>query len=640
MSKEQRDAGKSYLWFVVVGLLLYCVVLTAVTGDIGFDGDDWWVLSYPYWHSFSDSVVLYARRFLRPVEGLYWISLFEIFGFNKVAFHLCSLLLLAGSAALMGLSLDRAFPGRQTCVSIAVLLAFFLPPVSCLTYVMFTDNSRLSMLLFWTSVLAFQRWAHRSLTWRGLALPVTLYVVSFLTYEAASFLILVVPLLVWPVYRRHSDRSVDKAFLIKLGLGILTAFVTALSVRFLFLKGGAVEHSFLLPPLELVWSYLALFPFYLVSSFSSLPEDSWALAMGFLVVLGTAGLFILSNRSRPEAGEPAKRWFEPGSLRYLVVLGGGIFILGMLPYQLAGYGIFSPRMLETVMAKCGLIQGGDLSWFNFSWASRIYSSASFGVAILLAAGLSACQKPLTKLLAKTTAVAVIGSMAVFHAGLSVDWKEAAKIRNDLVLSMVSQVPDVRSGTNFVFLDLPCSHKRAEVIRRENGIRELISMLYSNPTLGAWYVYPDAYSHSGHLFQQAVAKPEGFMSRGQKQDQPAPHESLLLFRRCGRELVLLDKITAQDRSVATGIAWSGVEQLSSNFERIEAWSPAISPEARLARNAWTSGLIATLHLRQLKSTVASLRGPRYVAISLRRALRRHLLKMRLYRSGRRISLVPR
>ena len=135
-----------WVWLSIV------LSLTVVTGDIGFDGDDWWVLAIPYWNSFPDSLVLYARKFLRPVEGLYWISLFELFGFNKVVFHLCSLLLLAGSAALMGVSLDRAFPGRRACVSIAVLLAFFLPPVSCLTYVMFTDNSRLSMLLFWTSV--------------------------------------------------------------------------------------------------------------------------------------------------------------------------------------------------------------------------------------------------------------------------------------------------------------------------------------------------------------------------------------------------------------------------------------------------------------------------------------------------------
>ena len=488
MSTEQPEGGKSYLWFAAVGLALYCVVLTVVTGDIGFDGDDWWVLAIPYWNSFPDSLVLYARKFLRPLEGLYWISLFELFGFSKVVFHLCSLLLLAGSAALMGVCLDRAFPGRRVCVSIAVLLAFFLPPVSCLTYVMFTDNSRLSMLLFWTSVLAFQRWAQQSSPWHGLALPMGLYVGSFITYETSGFLIFAVPLLVWPVHRGCSDRPSDRAFLIKLCIGILAAFAAAVALRFVFLNGGAVGHSYLLPPFELLWSYLALLPFYLLAPFTSLSGDRWALLAGFLVVLGTGGLFLFSSRGRSAAQVAAESRFEPGSQWYLIVLGGAIVVLGMLPYQLAGYGSFTPRLAETLMAKCGLMPEGDLSWFNFSWASRIYSSASFGVAILLAAGLSGWRKPSARLLGKAAALVIIGFMAVFHAGLSLDWREAAEIRNDLVRSLVSQVPEVRSGTNFVFLDINCSHKRAEVIRRENGLRELIGMLYADQTLCAWRVY--------------------------------------------------------------------------------------------------------------------------------------------------------
>ncbi len=125
MSLEHPGSGRSYLWFLSAGLAFYCVLLTAITGDIGFNGDDWWVLALPYWNSFPDALVLYAQKFLRPLEGLYWISLFKIFGFNKVAFHFCSLLLLAGSASLMGVSLDLAFPGRRSCVSIAVLMVFF-----------------------------------------------------------------------------------------------------------------------------------------------------------------------------------------------------------------------------------------------------------------------------------------------------------------------------------------------------------------------------------------------------------------------------------------------------------------------------------------------------------------------------------
>ena len=204
-----------------------------------------------------------------------------------------------------------------------MLLAFFLPPVSCLTYVMFTDNSRLSMLLFWTSVLAFQRWAQKSSPWHGLALPMALYVGSFLTYETSGFLIFVVPLLVWPVHRRCSDRPSDRAFLIKLCIGILAAFAAAVALRFVSLNGGAVGHSYLLPPFELLWSYLALLPFYLLAPFTSMSADRWALLAGFLVVLGTAGLFLFSSRDRSAAEVAAEGRFEPGSQWYLVVLGAG-----------------------------------------------------------------------------------------------------------------------------------------------------------------------------------------------------------------------------------------------------------------------------------------------------------------------------
>jgi hypothetical protein len=620
------------LWFAAVGLAFYCVALTVLTGDIGFNGDDWWVLAVPYWNSFPESLVLYASKFLRPVEGVYWIGLFELFGFNKMAFHFCSLLMLVGSAILMGVALHKAFPERRDCISIAVLLAFFLPPVSCLTYVMFTDNSRLSMLLFWCSVIAFQRWAEKSSSWRGLAPSVALYVSSFLTYEASSFLIFVAPLLVWPVYQRRSASKFPRVFAIKLFAGIAIAFAAAPAIRFLLLNGGAVRHGFLFPPFELLWSYLVLLPFYLFAPFSEISSDRWAIAAGGLATVGTAGMLFFTRRDRPVGHGAAEAPHKTSSLWCLVTLGAGILLLGALPYQLAGYGSFSPRIIDTLMVKCGLLPQGDLSWFNFSWASRIYSSASFGAAILIGLALSAWRKPLPRALGTVAAVVVIGFMAIFHAGLSLDWKEAADIRNDLMRSLVTQAPAVKSGTNFVFLDVHCSHKRAEVIRRENGLRELVGMLYVDQTLGAWRLYRDAYDPSTQASQQAVAIPEGFLSRSQRQSEPAPHESLLLFKRAGREFILLDSISADDGLTPTGIAWQGVERIESNLARIEDWRTPISPDTRLARAEWTRGLIATLQLSLFQSTDVSIRRLRYIVVH--DALRRRLVKTRhLDRSAR-------
>ncbi|AFM23647.1 hypothetical protein [Desulfomonile tiedjei] len=626
MTTERSEITESYLWIVGLGLFLYCFGITAMTGDIGFDGDDWWVLAYPYWNSFTDALRLYAQKFLRPVEGLYWIGLFKLFGFNKMAFHLCSLLLLAGSALSMGLSLDRAFPGRRIFVSMAVLFAFFLPPVSCLTYVLFTDNSRLSVLLFWLSVLAFQRWARKSSSWSGIILPVIIYMISFLTYESTSFLIFTVPLLVWPVHQRCVNRPSDRIFFVRLCGAILSGFLMAVAVRFIFLNGGAVTHSHLLPPLELLWSYLALLWLYLIEPFMSVSADRWALIVSTLVSLGAAFLFLFSNLGRSYAVTAAK-WFESGSQWYLILLGTGILFLGMLPYQLAGYGNYHPQLTETLRTKWGMLPDGDLSWFNFTWASRIYSSASFGVAVLIAAGLSVWQKKAGKFFGRSIAVALIGFMALFHAGLSIDWREAADIRNDLIQSLVTQVPAVKPGTHFVFLDLNCSHKRAEVFRKENGLRELVWMLYADRSLGAWRAYSRAYGRHDHLFQQSSATPEGFMSRGQRQSEPAPHESLLLLKRSGNQLILVDRINAGDGSVPTGIAWQGTDHLASNLERIEPWSSVASPNVALARTAWTSGLISTLRLKLLKSTRVSVRGFKYMIV--RDAISRYPTKILAY-----------
>ncbi len=40
-----REANRSnfrLLLLLAAGLLTYAILLTALTGDIGFDGDDWW----------------------------------------------------------------------------------------------------------------------------------------------------------------------------------------------------------------------------------------------------------------------------------------------------------------------------------------------------------------------------------------------------------------------------------------------------------------------------------------------------------------------------------------------------------------------------------------------------------------------
>jgi hypothetical protein len=602
---EDRETGAAHLWIVSAGLISYCVLLAVFTGDFGFDGDDWWVLSWPYWHTFPGSVVSYAQEFLRPVEGLYWTALFELVGFNRVAFHVCSLLLLAGASILMGLCLRNAFPGRRFFVELAAVLAFFLPTVSCLTYVVFTDNSRLSLVLFWASVLAFQRWATRSRSWLGLVGPVFLYLLSFLTYEASSFLLFMVPFLVWPVFQRTGNTSDGKALLVRLCVGVFGGFAVAVAVRMLFLNGGAVGQSHFLPPLSLVLSYLGLLPFYVIEPFTALFNSQEAWQIG-LPLAGLVVIFVVALHRKAEGSNRtarSARSLTDRRIAYPVLLGGGIMLLGMLPYQMAGYGEVSSGILRTLSAKCGLAPDVFPAWFNFNEASRIYSSASCGLAILLAALFSGFRGTWGGTLARVAAIPLIGVMVIFHAGLSADWKEAASIRNALLADLIREVPDVKPHTNFIFYDLECYHKRAAVIRGWSGLRHLVRMLYEDSTLGAWYVYRSADEWPNTSGQLGIVLPSGFVSRGMKLDQPAPHDSLLLLTRSGSHLALTERISSRDSLAAGGLSWCGAHTLRSNPDRIvSASNQAVFP-VKMARQSWTRQLTQSLQMEPFATEAA-------------------------------------
>jgi hypothetical protein len=575
------------LWIVALGLIIYSVTITWLTGDIGFEGDDWWVFSVPFWHSFPHSIWIYAREFLRPVEGVYWIGMFEVFGFNRIAFHFFSLLLLSAGSILMGCSLFKTFPENRAFTTLTVLFSFFLPMVCSLTYIVFTDNNRLCSVFFWVSVLLYQRWVSKGCAWTGLFLPGFLNIISFLTYESCSLLIFTVPLLLIPVHNRMEYRLSDFSFFTRLATGILIAFTAAIVVRFTFLSGGAVAHNHLFPPISLFLSYLGLLPFYLAAPFSSPQNDLLSWSLGFTFALLAAALAL---RLRDRANALALQ----SERRYILLLGVCIFLLGMLPYQLAGYGSVIPNISETFLTKAGIVDGST-KWFSFDAMSRIYSSASFGIAIILAAILTGWRHSWQRKLYSSLAALILGCMIAFHVGLRVDWKEAAQIRNNIVKSLITQVPNVMPNTTLILMDLECNHKRAAVFRGWVGLRCFISMLYRQQTVNAWFLYPYSWYPPNNRYPQSVVSSEGFWSRGMQ--APAPQSSLVILKRYGQDLVPLNEISENDGQAPTGISWVERSSIHTNTDRIIAWAD-IDKDSKNLRNAWSTGFISTLNLARL------------------------------------------
>lgn len=550
---EEKDSGPAQqhtitgiIPLTAAALVICCSSLAILIGNIGFQGDDWWQFSWPHWHAFPGSIWEYAKASRRPIEGLYTVLSFEIFGLNRVLFTLSALLLSAGSSLVMGACLNRAFPGRKTLVVLAVFFAFLLTPLSNLIYMFHTDNSRLSMLLFWTSILAFQHWARASKSWLGLTIPVILYLAASLTYENATFLIFSVPFFVWPIHISRRGNVSDRTFFLRVGVGIVIAFAAFVLVRFEVLAGGAVSHSSLVPSFNLVSSYVYNLILYTMAPFHDISWDPAAWVWASPLALLAAALIVRASREDLSFDAEITGWTQ--NPLYIGVLGLAVLVLGILPYLLAGY---NPSL-------------------GFTSQSRVYSSATFGLAILFALLFSAWKDRRILLAARVIAVGMIALMAVFVADLRNGWQDAANKREKLLASLLAQVPDVKPGTTFLLMDLQSyipkgGIDRAVVFQGVDGIGEFVKMLYGKKDLYAYFLYSKDRAPSDTKGEWASVSPEGLVARGSAVRPPIPLNSLLILKREGTNLVLLDKVSAEEGIAA--IRWNGASSIRSNPDLI-------------------------------------------------------------------------
>lgn len=324
-----------------------------------------------------------------------------------------------------------------------------------------------------------------------------------------------------------------------------------------------MSHRSLLPPLGLVSSYFSSLLFYCIAPFRDLSPDAAAWAWGGMVAgLGAWLLWstersgsqslndspsVAAGSSSPEEKESkshdlAAGW-EQGSV-YIALVGLAVMFFGMAPYLMAGY---DPEPAFTSQA-------------------RVFSSASFGLPILLALLATMWHDKTARMIGSTVAVAGICLMAVFLAGLRGDWQAAAEKRNALCDDLLRQVPDVAPRTTFLFLDLQSYVSRAGVSRAVvfqgvDGLGEFVRMLYGKKDLYGYFLYPKNLPGVPKEGRLAEALPQGLIARGSAVRPPIPLDSLIIFKRDGTKLVLLDRISATDGLAA--VSWNGVSSLHSN-----------------------------------------------------------------------------
>jgi hypothetical protein len=537
---------------LAVALAFLCVTLLIMIGDIGFQGDDWWIFSRPFDNPFPYSILVYARDSLRPIEGAYWVTLFELLGFNKPAFHFLSLILLAADCTLMATALLNCFPERRSLAVMSGFFAFLMPVLSPLTFLIHTDNSRLSMMFFWSAVLVFQRWGIKSRSWAGLIPPILLYQLACMTYENCSLLIFAVPLFLLPILAKE---ELQTGPIIKLTAAVFVAFFLFIGLRFAVFSGGAVGHRSLIPSFELIGFYLRQFSEYMLVPFTSIEFGWGTLAWAATTAAIFAGLLWLAkDREAPRS----RTWFLNPDFQ-IACMGLSVFCLGILPYIMAGY---RPEI-------------------GFTSQSRVFSSAGFGAAILLGFVFSYPSRGIVYWVARAAAVAVIFVFAFFFADLRHDWQEAARIRDKLYSDFVKEVPDVKNGTVFLLLDFQCYiGKKAVIFQGVEGLKDWIKMIYGKKDLQAYYLYcPEEKQKIETL---AKVGPEGIWARG-RFDRPIPLDRILILKRDQSKMALVDRLTPGDNQAA--IEWDGVREIKSNKDLIIQGfkDPAVCADPNIAKD---------------------------------------------------------
>lgn len=514
-----------------------------LVGDLGFQGDDWWIFGIPYWNSFPESLMIYARESKRPIEGLYWISMYEVFGFREPAFLAGSLLLLAFSCVLMSKCLYTAFPDHKDWAVSSGMLAFVITPLANLVFMLHTDNSRISCLFFWASVLFFQNWARHSSSILRLCLAGLFYCLATLTYENCALLIFSVPFFTFPVLKLSGGDESTRKFFIKQCSSILLSFGVFLAIRFVIFEGGAVGHRTFTPPMELGFSYIRMLLAYLSYPLTTVGINAANMAWACLFTLMVYLVSDRFNRNGVITGPDSTKSRTRRDFILMALLSFSVLGLGMAPYLLAGY---SPQL-------------------GFTSQSRIFSSAGFGAAAIICLPLVFWRgTPVLGKMIRGLLLVFVFFNALSQISLRTDWIQAATHRENITRSLLSKIPAINGPANFFFLDLQWYiSSKAVVFQGVDGINEWIKIIYDNRQLHAYFLYPPEKDQTDYEEKSAIITPRGISARGSGLCGPSPLDSLVLMERKGDELEVVKSLSRNDNRVLAG--WEGIDAIETNQE---------------------------------------------------------------------------
>ena len=353
--------------------LVVFVSLVFYRPRLGFYSDDWIFLSLLHlsddqslpglYQSLYDGDVVIRQR---PVQMVYLVLFYWLFGLNPVFYHFANAIALMGNGILLYLIIREFGQGRLIALGIS-LVYVLLPHYSTDRFWVAAHQATFSisfyLLSLYADLKALRAYPRHWAIWK--ILSVVALVLSGLSYEVAIPLLLLNPLLIWYVspktYRKEADRKSVRVKLISLFAVNLLVLLLVIGFKVLVTVRTNVETDFIT---HIVYIVTGAFRVNFITYGLGLPyivgwilfhQPNWTL----VAVAGMLGLVILwylySMTGQPGiATSDKKNWW------ILTLLGLVIFGLG--------YAIFAFN--------------ADVWFTSASLGNRVAIAAAIGVAIV------------------------------------------------------------------------------------------------------------------------------------------------------------------------------------------------------------------------------------------------------------------
>ena len=221
----EQSIKKNYSFIKETSLALIPVItILGVVYFLGklsdfYEGEDFLLFkfanNYPYW----DSIKLYFLKNARPVEAIYWAGIYKVFGYAPAIDHLLSYVLHLGGVVMAGFVLYRAWlhqKMRAGSIFAFIIFLFFLPHAVNSALYLNTDNSRLSILFWLTSIVFMQEWAKSSFKPKWVVMGFGFFLIAIFTYDIVIFLFPAAILAAIPFFPTTESRAKIRTRLIRL----------------------------------------------------------------------------------------------------------------------------------------------------------------------------------------------------------------------------------------------------------------------------------------------------------------------------------------------------------------------------------------------------------------------------------------